>query len=90
LDRGLGGGLSLDLGRQCNAARPTSCGGDFHVAPMRDYTDRHLRHMLRLFSSRCVLWSEMEKASTVLARGGAGGGRGGRSGRGGASLMPHL
>ena len=63
-------------------------GGDFHIAPMRDYTDRHLRHMYRLFSSRCVLWSEMEKAGAILSV--AGGGvmknkRGGGGGGGGKS-----
>ena len=38
---------------------------EFHVAPMRDYTDRHQRHFTRLLTKKAVLWSEMEKAHAV-------------------------
>ena len=39
----------------------------FHVAPMQCYTNRHLRHLLRLLSARAVLWTEMEKVEDLLA-----------------------
>jgi hypothetical protein len=60
------------------ATATTSCGTTaprFSVAPMREYTDRHLRRMLRLMSSEAVLWSEMEKAEAILERSGRGQGR---------------
>ena len=44
----------------------------FSVAPMREYTDRHLRRLLRLLSTEAVLWSEMEKAGAILERSGRG------------------
>lgn len=31
----------------------------FSVAPMMDYTDRHLRYLLRLVSKRATLYTEM-------------------------------
>ncbi len=54
------------------ASRSSPASPEFHVAPMRDYTDRHLRHLFRLLTSRAVLWSEMEKASVILERSGRG------------------
>jgi hypothetical protein len=38
----------------------------FHVAPMQCYTNRHLRRLLRMLSSRAVLWTEMEKVDDLL------------------------
>ena len=38
----------------------------FNVAPMMEYTDRHLRYMLRLLSKRSKLWTEMVTASTLV------------------------
>ena len=39
---------------------------EFHVAPMRDYTDRHHRRLTRLLTRESTLWSEMEKARAIL------------------------
>ena len=39
----------------------------FHVAPMQCYTNRHLRWLLRLLSTKAVLWTEMEKVEDLLA-----------------------
>ena len=39
----------------------------FHVAPMQAYTNRHMRRLCWLLSKRAVLWTEMEKASDLLA-----------------------
>ncbi len=39
----------------------------YHVAPMQCYTNRHLRHLLRLLSARAVLWTEMEKVEDLLS-----------------------
>ena len=41
----------------------------FHVAPMREYTDRHLRRLMRGLSQNVILWSEMEKAGAILGAG---------------------
>lgn len=38
----------------------------FSVAPMMDYTDRHFRYLLRLLSSKAVLYTEMVGASTLV------------------------
>jgi len=35
------------------------------VAPMMAYTDRHYRWMMRLFSKRCLLYTEMAVATTL-------------------------
>lgn len=55
------------------AVRPDATAGSsspsFHVAPMREYTDRHMRALLRRFSRRAVLWGEMEKTQAVLQAG---------------------
>ena len=37
-----------------------------HVAPMQCYTNRHLRHLLRLLNADAILWTEMEKVRDVL------------------------
>jgi tRNA-dihydrouridine synthase A len=37
----------------------------FSVAPMMEYTDRHFRHMMRLVTSRAVLYSEMVVSNAV-------------------------
>lgn len=46
---------------KCSTVRP-----EFHVAPMRDYTDAHQRHFTRLLTKEARLWSEMEKSGTIL------------------------
>ena len=38
----------------------------FSVAPMMDYTDRHLRFLFRLISKRAKLYSEMVTANTLV------------------------
>ena len=38
----------------------------FSVAPMMEYTDRHLRFMLRMISSRAKLYTEMVTANTII------------------------
>ena len=38
----------------------------FSVAPMMEYTDRHLRYLLRLLSRRSKLYTEMVTASTLV------------------------
>jgi tRNA-dihydrouridine synthase len=35
----------------------------FSVAPMMEYTDRHLRYLLRLVSKRATLYTEMVRCS---------------------------
>lgn len=37
----------------------------FSLAPMMEYTDRHMRFLLRLLSTRTVLWTEMVPALTI-------------------------
>ena len=54
---------------RASAGRAADSGGrarEFHVAPMRDYTDRHHRRFTRLLSREAVLWSEMEKPGAIL------------------------
>lgn len=54
---------------RASAGRAADSGGrvrEFHVAPMRDYTDRHHRRFMRLLSREAVLWSEMEKPGAIL------------------------
>ena len=53
---------------RASAGGAVASGGrrEFHVAPMRDYTDRHLRRFTRLLSREAVLWSEMEKPRAIL------------------------
>ena len=36
------------------------------VAPMMDWTDRHFRYFLRLFSPRTLLYTEMVVANAIL------------------------
>lgn len=38
----------------------------FSLAPMMEYTDRHMRYLLRLLTTRTVLWTEMVPASTII------------------------
>lgn len=38
----------------------------FSLAPMMEYTDRHMRFLLRLLTTRTVLWTEMVPASTIM------------------------
>mmetsp|Transcript_24222 Transcript_24222/g.24494 ORF Transcript_24222/g.24494 Transcript_24222/m.24494 type:complete len:400 (+) Transcript_24222:38-1237(+) len=38
----------------------------FSVAPMMEYTDRHLRFLLRLISSKAVLYTEMVAANALV------------------------
>ena len=38
----------------------------FCIAPMMDYSDRHARFFLRLFSSRILLYTEMVTAAAIL------------------------
>jgi len=38
----------------------------FSVAPMMDYTDRHLRFLLRLLSKRATLYTEMVVSNTLV------------------------
>ena len=40
--------------------------GPLAVAPMMDYTDRFLRYLLRLLSSRATLYTEMVTANTLV------------------------
>lgn len=53
---------------RASAGRAAASAGrrEFHVAPMRDYTDRHHRRFTRLLSREAVLWSEMEKPRAIL------------------------
>lgn len=37
----------------------------FSLAPMMEYTDRHMRFMLRLLTKRTVLWTEMVPSNTI-------------------------
>lgn len=37
----------------------------FSLAPMMEYTDRHMRFMLRLLTTRTVLWTEMVPSTTI-------------------------
>eukprot|EP00930_Biecheleria_cincta_P069301 TRINITY_DN57054_c0_g1_i1.p1 TRINITY_DN57054_c0_g1~~TRINITY_DN57054_c0_g1_i1.p1 ORF type:complete len:419 (+),score=50.94 TRINITY_DN57054_c0_g1_i1:155-1411(+) len=48
-------------------ARTDSPFGDrwLHVAPMMQFTDRHLRCLMRLLSSELILWTEMVKDTTL-------------------------
>ncbi|CAE8634300.1 unnamed protein product [Polarella glacialis] len=48
------------------AAAPQAVGGDFHVAPMVNITNRHFRKLMRLIAPRAVLWTEMVKARDLL------------------------
>ena len=50
------------------AAAAEVAGRRFSVAPMMDFTDRHLRHMLRLLSRNATLWTEMVTAPTLVHR----------------------
>ena len=47
------------------AAGPTGLWPGFSVAPMMDWTDRHCRVFLRLFSPRALLYTEMVTAAAV-------------------------
>ncbi|CBJ49172.1 FAD binding / catalytic/ tRNA dihydrouridine synthase [Ectocarpus siliculosus] len=38
----------------------------FSLAPMMEYTDRHMRYLLRLLTTRTVLWTEMVPSSTII------------------------
>ena len=38
----------------------------FSVAPMMDYTDKHLRFLLRLLSKECLLYTEMITTPAIL------------------------
>ena len=38
----------------------------FSIAPMMDYSDRHARFFLRLFSSRILLYTEMITAAAIV------------------------
>lgn len=38
----------------------------FSLAPMMEYTDRHMRYLLRLLTTRTVLWTEMVTSSTII------------------------
>ena len=38
----------------------------FCIAPMMDYSDRHARYFLRLFSSRILLYTEMVTAAAIV------------------------
>jgi len=40
---------------------------DFHVAPMQCFTNRYLRALYRMMSSKAVLWTEMEKCDSFLS-----------------------
>ena len=53
---------------RASAGRAAASAGrrEFHVAPMRDYTDRHHRRFTRLLSREAKLWSEMEKPHAIL------------------------
>lgn len=37
----------------------------FSLAPMMEYTDRHMRFLLRLLTKRTVLWTEMVPSPTI-------------------------
>lgn len=37
----------------------------FSLAPMMEYTDRHMRYLLRLLTKRTVLWTEMVPSTTI-------------------------
>lgn len=37
----------------------------FSLAPMMEYTDRHMRFLLRLLTTRTVLWTEMVPSTTI-------------------------
>lgn len=37
----------------------------FSLAPMMEYTDRHMRFLLRLLTRRTVLWTEMVPSTTL-------------------------
>ncbi|CAM9887066.1 unnamed protein product [Discosporangium mesarthrocarpum] len=38
----------------------------FSLAPMMDFTDRHMRFFLRLLTKRTVLWTEMVASNTLV------------------------
>lgn len=51
----------------CTASTARDGSGElFSVAPMMEYTDRHFRHMMRLVSSRAVLYTEMVVSNAVV------------------------
>jgi len=71
-----GSGVGRTRARRLSAAAAPSAGDrrladlrrsdTFSVAPMMDYTDRHLRFLLRLISNRVKLYSEMITANALI------------------------
>lgn len=49
-----------------SAATPVQPDRRFCIAPMMDYSDRHSRFFLRLFSPRILLYTEMVTAAAIL------------------------
>ena len=47
-------------------AAPAQLDRRFCIAPMMDYSDRHSRYFLRLFSPRILLYTEMVTAAAIL------------------------
>jgi tRNA-dihydrouridine synthase A len=67
-DDGTAGATMRVASVRASAGRAAVSAGrrEFHVAPMRDYTDRHHRRFTRLLSREAKLWSEMEKPHAIL------------------------
>lgn len=57
------------LGRiETHTLSALDCAGEvqvFSLAPMMEYTDRHMRFLLRLLTKRTVLWTEMVPSPTI-------------------------